>query len=62
MLHRERNHFPRPRSHPATKAYYSIPLINQPGANMWKLFSLLYRQYCHARLAEIHKFNHARTA
>ena len=29
---------------------------------MWKLFSLLYREYCRARLAEIRKYNFARAA
>ena len=29
---------------------------------MWELFSLFYRAYCRARIAEIRKYNLARTA
>jgi hypothetical protein len=36
--------------------------IKQRGAIMWKLLSLLYREYCRVRLAEIRKYNPAKTA
>jgi hypothetical protein len=35
------------------------PPIKQRGAIMWTLISLLYREYCRARLAEIRKYNAA---
>jgi hypothetical protein len=38
------------------------PSIKQRGAIMWKLLSVLYREYCRARLAEIRKYNLAKTA
>jgi hypothetical protein len=36
--------------------------IKQRGAILWKLLSLLYREYCRVRLAEIRKYNLAKTA
>jgi hypothetical protein len=38
------------------------PSIKQRGVIMWKLLSLLYREFCRARLAEIRKYNLAKTA
>jgi hypothetical protein len=35
--------------------------IKQRGAIMWKIFSLLYRAYCRARVAEIRRYNFAKT-
>jgi hypothetical protein len=37
-------------------------MIKRRGAVMWTLISLIYREYCRERLAEIRKFRLAATA
>jgi hypothetical protein len=37
-------------------------MIKQRGTIMWALISLLYREYCRARLTEMRKFRLATTA
>jgi hypothetical protein len=62
VLQYTRNHFPEAAKTPRNGGLILKPSIKQRGAIMWMLLSVLYRQYCRARVAEIRKCNFARSA